>query len=92
MADLISPSRGLPLAVGQLPMNLGSVSGRHFDLFAEAAHALGFLGSEQVALAGMMAHDFAGKRELEALGGATMRFQFYLCSGFSGHSIPRMNF
>lgn len=73
-------------------MHLGGVAGRHFDLFAETAHALGLLGAQQVTLAGMMPHDFAGGSKLEALGSATMRFQFYLCSGFSGHSIPRMNF
>ena len=55
-------------------MNLGRVAGSDFDLLAEAAHALGLLGAQQMAFAGMMAHDFAGGSELEALGGAAMRF------------------
>lgn len=70
-------------------MNFGGIAGRHFDLLAETAHALGLFRSQQMTLAGMMAHDFAGGSDLEALGGAAMRFQFYLCSWFSRHNIPR---
>ncbi|MND04872.1 hypothetical protein D3C83_253450 [compost metagenome] len=56
----------------------------------QQAHALGFLGAHQVALAGMSPQDLAIGRDLEALGGAALRFQlqFYLTPVFRHDSCP----
>jgi hypothetical protein len=54
------------------------VGGVHLSHFLQAAHAIGFFGAEQVPLAGMHAHDFSGRSNLETLGGAAVRLEFEL--------------
>jgi hypothetical protein len=53
---------------------------RRVDLrdLLQLAHALGGLGAEQVALAGMHAQQLAAGGKLEALGGAAMGFELSL--------------
>ena len=59
------------------------VNSRH--LF-QAAHPVGLFGAEQVSLAGVHAHHFSGRRDLEALGGASMRLELELLYLFLRHN------
>ena len=60
-------------AVGKRETYIRRVRGIHFNLIQQFAHATRFLGTEQMALAGMPAHDLARGSDFKALGGTAMR-------------------
>ena len=66
------------LAIWQHLVNVAGVGRRNQFHFLQAAHAVGLFGAQQVALAGMHAHHFSCRRDLEPLGCAAMRLQFEL--------------
>jgi len=51
--------------------------------FFQAAHPVGLLGAQQVALAGMHSHHFSGRRNLKPFGGTAMRLELELLYLFS---------
>jgi hypothetical protein len=59
-------------------MDIACVGRMNLFHFFQAAHSVRLFGAQQVALAGMHAHHFSRRRDLEPLGGASMRFQFEL--------------
>jgi len=69
------------LAIGKHLLHRGYVSRVDQGQLFELAHAAGAFGAGEMAFAGMRADDLAGRRELEALGGAAMRFQLLLWLG-----------
>ncbi len=62
------------LRVRQHPPDFLRVRRIHLDRPAQMAHALRLFRAQQMALERVRAHDFAGLRYAEALGGAAMRF------------------
>ena len=75
-------------SVRQSQPNVVLVSRAHLNLIRQLPLTARQLGAEQVALAGMPTHDFAGRRKLEALGCATMRLQLHLLILFHDCLIP----
>jgi hypothetical protein len=85
------------LPVRQHLVDVFRVRGVYLPEFLQSAHAVGFLGAQQVPLAGVHPHDFSGRRDLEALGGSAMCLQLkllylfchesYLSRKFSGAAI-----
>jgi hypothetical protein len=66
------------LAIGKHLLHRGDVTRVDQGQLLEFAHAAGALGAGEMAFAGMRADNFAGPRKFKALGGAAMRFQFFL--------------
>jgi hypothetical protein len=65
-------------SVGQHLLNRANVGRTHERQLLELTHAALLLRSGKMALAGVHANDLAGRGNLEALGGAAMRFEFLL--------------
>src|ERR1700730_5010800 len=64
--------------VGQHLLNRADVGLAYKRQLLELTHTALLLRSGEMALAGVHANDLAGRSDLEALGGAAMRFQFLL--------------
>ena len=67
----------LPVSVRQCEAHVVQVRLIHFHLVEQPPHAARLFRAEQMTLARMPAHDFAGLRGLEALGGAAMRLELH---------------
>jgi hypothetical protein len=65
-------------AVGKHLLHGSDVDRVHERQLFQLAHTTLSLGAGEMALAGMHANDFAGPGDFKALGGAAMRFQFFL--------------
>src|SRR6185437_8268075 len=79
-------------AVWQLEPDLRGIARRHFDLFLQPAHPLRLLRAEQMPLAGVHAHDFSRRSDLETLGRSSMGLQLNFLSRFSRHnSLTKSN-
>jgi hypothetical protein len=62
------------LSVRQHHVDVLKVRMMNLPQLLEPAHPIGLLGAQQVPFAGMHSHDLSGRSDLEALGGAAMRF------------------
>ncbi len=93
-ADQSPQRKRLPLldAVRKRAANARSIRRMHFHHFPKLAHAAGSLGSQQMALAGMRAHNFARRSHFEPLGGSAMRLQFHFLVLLHDVLIPQSIF
>ena len=71
------------LAVRQHLMDVAGVRRMNLFHFFQPPHPVGLLGAQQVPLAGVHAHHFSRRRDLEPLGGPAMRLELELLYFFS---------